>query len=68
MTDTETEDPVENNVTSESLIDIDTFVTLDGVDPVWINGLIVYLSSRGGTYARSLTDWRGLLATYQALR
>jgi hypothetical protein len=59
---------VENKVSSEPVIDLDSFMTIDSVDSVWINGLMVYLTPAGGTLPRSLSEWRSVLVTYQGLK
>jgi hypothetical protein len=51
----------------EMLVDLDTFLSVDGVSAVWINGLRVWLSSQDGIGPRPLSVWRQLLVQYQSL-
>lgn len=46
----------------------DTYLSVDDVSAVWVNGLMVWLQTRGDMLtARPLATWRQLLTQYQAL-
>lgn len=69
MSEDEFETPeLENKVSQEGLIDLDAFMTMDNIEPVWINGLMIYLAPSGGTGPRSLSEWRSALVKYQGLK
>lgn len=59
----------ESPVADQDLVlDLDSFVSREGVEPIWINGLMIWLATRGGMSARPLAEWQQLLRTYQGLR